>query len=125
MSEAVLTVERRTTPGAAREHILATRHGAELMVHLLESMTVWDRCTGPQRVLLAEVCAPVVERLLEVGQFGREDLPVLELPAARMDALRSRGLVDDDGRLTGTAVHAYYWQVWRREESSAALKGAT
>lgn len=109
LTEPVLVVTRRETSPVMAAHPLATKTGVELMMHLLNADTMWRGCTKPQRAWLEEVCPPLVSRLLATGALSTDDMPVVSLPAQRMAALRRRGLVDDTGRLTGHAVHTYYW----------------
>lgn len=115
MTEPVLSVERVNVTPAMASHPLATRTGVAMMGHLLVADRVWSGCTKPQRSLLADLCAPVAAALVERGQLAAEDLPVLPdtVRQSTRDALRKRGLTDADGRITGKAVHAYWWTVGR------------
>lgn len=117
----VLTVERRPITPAVAAHPLATRTGIALLGHLISADVAWSGCTKPQRTLLAELCPPVVEELLRGGALVVEQLPMLPAGTRRVmrDALHRRGLVDEHGRLTGKAVHAWYYAVKFKERSDA------
>ena len=105
----VLTINR--LPVTDKEHPLATMSGVTLMAHLIESDRVWMSATKPQRALLAELCPPVIEVLVERGALAANELPVLpdRVTVASRVSMQRRGLVDDDGRLTGAAVHAWFY----------------
>jgi hypothetical protein len=109
VSEPVLVMESRKTSPAMARHPLATLTGIEMMIHLTDAGRIWRGCTKPQRALLDEVCPPLVARLRSARELLADELPALDLPARRMEALRRRGLVDDTGRLTAKAVHTYHW----------------
>lgn len=111
MPDPVLSVCRVPVTQDMKTHPLATRSGISMLVHLIEAGKVWDGCTKPQRALLAELCRPVVETLLARDSLTAEDMP--ELPFKTSDrtreALRRRGLIDDRDRLTGCAIHAWFY----------------
>lgn len=109
MSEPVLVMEHRDAPPWIAAHPLACLTGIEMMLHLTNAGRVWRGCTKPQRALLDEVCPPLVARLRSARELWADELPVLDLPAMRLEALRRRGLVDDADRLTARAVHTYHW----------------
>ena len=111
MTEPVLTVNRVPVTDAMRKHPLATESGLSMMMNLLEGDRVWSACTKPQRALLAELCPPAVAALLVRGELSTEDMPLLpeRVTAASRTAMQRRGLVDDAGRLTGCAVHAWFY----------------
>lgn len=108
-TDPVLTVA--AVPRPPRRHALATQSGLSLMVEMLEADRVWSGCTNPQQVLLAELCPPIVEILLRERELRADQMPTVPegTRQSMRDALARRGLVDDAGRLTGRAVHAWYW----------------
>jgi len=122
MPDPVLSVRRVPVTDDMRSHPLATESGISMMVNLLEAGRVWDSCTKPQRALLSELCPPVVESLLSQGQLSSEDMPELpfKIGQSTRDALRRRGLVDDRDRLTGCAVHAWFYAGQLKQEASDA-----
>lgn len=109
MPDPILTVERRPHPGTDAQHILASRTGLEALGHMLEADRAWTGCTKPQRRLLEQWCRPLLARLLAEGHLTAEDMSVVGAQRRTVEALQKRGLVDDKGRLTGRAVHAFYW----------------
>lgn len=111
MTNPVVSVRRVPVTDEMKSHPLATESGISMFMHLIEAGKVWDRCTKPQRALLAELVPPVVDELLAKDALTVADMPVLpeRVTAASRAALRRRGLVDDSGRLTGCAVHTWYW----------------
>lgn len=120
MTEPALTVERHPTP--SHGHPLTTKTGIELLQHLISASVAWSGCTTPQRVLLSELCPPVAEVLLRDGAVGMEQLPMLPARVRQVsrDALHRRGLVDQFGRLTGKAVHAWFYTVGLEESGGAS-----
>ena len=111
MTEQVLTVRRVPVTQSMKTHPLATQSGITMFVHLLEADKVWSGCTRPQRALLAELVPPVVEVLLAKDALSVEDMPMLPERVSRSSwaAMQRRGLADDRGRLTGCAVHAWFY----------------
>lgn len=111
MAEPVLTAERVAVPEAAGEYPLANQAGLSMLTNLLVADKAWSACTKPQKALLSELCPPVAEQLLEMRELTAEDMPVLssEIRTVTRAALERRGLVDGAGRLTGKAVHAWYY----------------
>lgn len=111
MTEPILTATKRPVTREVAEHPLATQTGIALMCHLIEADQVWSGCTKPQRALLAQLCPPVAERLLAEGALTAEQMPVLPdgTRQSMRDGLARRGLVDGQGRLTGPAVHAWFY----------------
>lgn len=123
--EPVLTATKHPVTPAMGAYPLATMPGLRLLQHLISADVAWSGCTKPQRRLLAELCPSVAEVLLRDGAVHAEQMP--PLPAGTRiqmrDALARRGLVDDFGRLTGKAVHAWYYAVEfkrRRAEAESA-----
>lgn len=110
MSEPVITARVRELSPADTAHPLATQNGVDLLMHIIEADKVWRGCTKPQRVLLGELCPPLVERLVIERKLSADDMPLVARRKATLDALRRRGLVDDQGRLTAVAVHTWYWR---------------
>lgn len=118
MTEPILTATTHKRPtGAAARHPLATRTGIDMMANLLEAGRVWRRCTKPQRALLEQLCPPVAERLVTEGSLTTEDMPRLPERVGKrsVEAMQRRGLCDDSGRLTGRAVHTWYYRPKRGE----------
>jgi len=111
MTEPVLTVNRVPVTESMKTHPLATQPGINMFVHLLEADMVWSGCTTPQRALLADLVPPVVDVTMAKDSLSVEDMPVLpeRVTAASRAAMRKRGLVDDAGRLTACAVHAWFY----------------
>lgn len=111
MTDAVITVNRMAVTPAMKAHPLATQGGLTMLSHLIEADRVWTSCTKPQRALLERLCPPVVEALLARGALSEDDMPALpaRATAATRAALRRRGLINDDGRLTACAVHAWFY----------------
>lgn len=111
MTEPVLTVRRVPVTQSMKEHPLATQQGIGMFVHLLEADKVWSSCTKPQRDLLSELVPSVVEVMLAKDSLTVEDMPVLPERVSRSSwaAMQRRGLADDRGRLTGCAVHAWFY----------------
>lgn len=119
---AVIATPLTVGPETAR-HPLATRTGLSMLNNLITAGIAWSGCTPLQRTLLAEWCEPIVARLREHPrertEITTDEMPVITagLQARTVEALRRRRLIDGDGRLTGVAVHAYYWAVaWKRKE---------
>lgn len=112
----VLTVERSRISEAMARYPLGTFTGLRMLQHLINGDTIWSGCTKPQRAVLDGLCRPAFTQLLEVGTLLAEDLPELpERTTAQMRAaLHRRGLVDN-GRITGSAVYAWYWAVGFKE----------
>lgn len=105
---------------AVKRHPLATRSGIATLVEILTADQTWSACTAPQRRLVSELCEPIMPALIERGVLTDDQLPLLPLAihVGMRAALVRRRLVDDTtDRLTGKAVHAYYWQVWIRKEA--------
>lgn len=125
MTVNVLTVNRIPVTETMKTHPLATRSGIAMLSHLIEADQVWSSCTKPQRSLLAELCPPAVAVLLEQGALKLADMPVLpdRVMAATRAAMRRRGLINDDGRLTGCAVHAWFYAGRLKEVSAADAVG--
>lgn len=113
MTEPILTATKRPVTEAVAKHPLATQTGLNLMMHLIEAATVWSGCTKPQRALLNELCPPVAARLVAEGSLTADDMPMLpeRVTVRSFEAMQRRGLVDDRGRLTGRAIHAWYYKV--------------
>lgn len=111
MTDPVLTATKRPVTREVGEHPLATHTGIALMCHLIEADKVWSGCTKPQRALLSELCPLVAERLLAQGAVTADQMPVLPdgTRQSMRDALNRRGLADEQGRLTGRAVHAWFY----------------
>lgn len=110
MSEPVLVIEHRETSPLMARHPLATLTGIEMMLQLTAAGKVWRDCTGPQRALLDRLCPPLVARLLATRELLATELPVIYVRHAQMArALRRRGLLDGQSRLTAKAVHTYHW----------------
>jgi hypothetical protein len=111
MTEPVLTVNRLPVTQEARKYPLATQSGIAMFVHVVEACQVWSKCTKPQRALLAELVPPVVDVMLAKGFLSMEDMPLLpgRVSRATIAAMQRRGLVDDQFRLTGCAVHAWFY----------------
>lgn len=120
MTTPVLTATPISVTEETARHPLATLTGIGILTEMLAADTVWRDCTKPQWALLAEICAPTVEALLAVGQLPKEAMPYLpdDVRAATREALLRRGLILDNGQVTGKAVHAYYWQAWRERGES-------
>lgn len=108
-----MTAKQRKITPALRTHPLATQAGIALLANLIEADRVWTGCTKPQRALLSDVCPPVAERLIRDGKLTTADMPVMwgECGISTLRALQRRGLVDEEGRLTATAIHAWYYKV--------------
>jgi hypothetical protein len=113
VTEPILTATKHPVTEAVATHPLATQTGLNLMVHLIEADTVWSGCTKPQRVLLNELCPPAAEKLVREGSLTADDMPLLpdRVPVRSFEAMQRRGLVDDRGRLTGRAIHTWYYKV--------------
>lgn len=111
MTEPVLSMTRIPVTDVTRTHPLATKSGISLLAHLIEAGQVWSSCTKPQRKLLNELCPPVVDVLVEHGQLLPVDMPGLpfRVTVASRAAMERRGLVDEHGRLTARAVHAWFY----------------
>lgn len=111
MTDAVITVNRMAVTPAMKAHPLATQGGLTMLSHLIEADRVWTSCTKPQRALLAELCPQAVEVLLERGGLAADEMPLLpaRVTTVSREALRRRGLLDDADRLTGCAVHAWFY----------------
>lgn len=115
-TEPVLTVERRPVSPLMAKYPMGTLTGVLMLEALIEGGRIWSGCTNPQKTVLDALCRPVFAQLLEAGSLRAEDLP--ELPggttAQMRAALRRRGL-NDNGRITGRAVYAWYWAVEFKE----------
>lgn len=111
MTEPALTANIVSVTDAMKTHPLATRSGISMMVNLLEAGQVWSKCTKPQQRLLSELCPPVVDQLMQAGQLMPDQLPELpfKIGESTRNALRLRGLIDDRDRLTGRAVHTWFY----------------
>ena len=122
--EPVITARRLPVTADVVSHPLATKTGITLLGHLISADIAWSGCTKPQRVVLAELCAPVAEVLLRDGAVGMEHLPCLpaHVRVTTLDALRRRGMVDESGRLTGKAVHAWFYAVRFKEDRAPSAE---
>lgn len=105
----------------ARRHPLASKAGFAMFVELLESDLHWSACTKPQRRLISLLCEPIIPLIVKRKRLVEADLPLLPVSTlpATVAALNRRGMAAN-GRLTGKAVHAYYWQVWMLREAERA-----
>lgn len=102
MADPVLVAERLPVTSEVAAHPLSTRTGIALLGHLISADVAWSGCTKPQQALLAELCPSVAEALLRDGAVVLEQMPLL--PAGTRH-----------GRLTGKAVHAWYYAVSFKE----------
>ena len=111
MTDAVLTVKRFPVTETMKTHPLATLSGITMLAHLVEADRTWTACTRPQRELLAALCPPVAGVLMERGAVTAADMPSLpdRVSAQSRAAMARRGLVDEQGRLTAVAVHAWLY----------------
>lgn len=121
MADPILTADRLPVTRTMAEHPLATRTGIVLLQHLISADVAWRGCTTPQKAMLAELCPPVAEQLLRDGHLLAEQMPSLPADTRQVmrDALHRRGMVDEWGRLTGKAVHAWWYTVGRMVSAEA------
>lgn len=122
MPEPALTITPLPVTSAVAQYPLATQTGIRLLQHRIIADRVWKRCTKVQRALLDVLCRPLLERLVTPGELTVEDMPSLP-PTTRSStrgSLSSAGLVDNHDRLTGQAVHAWYYAVAFKERSGGA-----
>lgn len=118
MTEPILTAQRRRVTGVvATTRPLANRTVIDRIVDTVVAAQVWSGCTEPQRALLEELCPALAEKLVCEGILKAEDMPPLPERVGRQSvaAMYRRGLCDESGRLTGKAVHTWYYRPKRSE----------
>lgn len=118
MSEPVITARRHPVTAAEAKYPLATLSGISRLAQIMDATQVWASCTKPQRVLLDVLCRPTVDALLEQGSLTAEEMPTVpeRTTSASRAAMLRRGLIDEQGRLTARAVHAWFYAARNEED---------
>ncbi len=95
----------------ARHHPLANRGGLEMFFRVLAADRVVDGCTRKQREVLRSIRPELrgrVAALVPGDTLVPSSLPPGVHPLT-VAALRRKGLIGDDGALTGLGAMTVYW----------------
>jgi hypothetical protein len=109
-----MTVDEAEQALETIRHPLATQQGLATFLHILAADQVWRETTPLQRQLIAEAMAPLMVAVRQAQAEGKQEIrldrPVIDAPPRTLRSLHSKGLLDDQHRLTPKAVHAAFYR---------------